>query len=232
MSAIGAQGILFVQNDVLAEAEDEFNAWYQEEHVLDRLAVPGFKSARRYQALDRPHAYMAVYECASLGVLTSPAYRERLAHPTPRTRAIMPSFRNMLRSACSESWSTGVGLGGGAIVVLCKTEVGMEAAARAHIHAGLMRERKRSAALTRMALWESDASATGGTSPEMDLRGSMDRCADWVLFLESCDLAQSQAALAPSLFAADPAATGLRIDAVAPYRLLCAWTSSDLAGAK
>ena len=42
-------GLLAVWNDIAAEDEAEFNAWYVEEHVPERLGVPGILSARRYR---------------------------------------------------------------------------------------------------------------------------------------------------------------------------------------
>ena len=42
---------LFVMNDIDAHVEAEFNEWYQTEHVLQRMNLAGFISARRYRAL-------------------------------------------------------------------------------------------------------------------------------------------------------------------------------------
>lgn len=93
-------GLLAVWNDIAAEDEAEFNAWYVEEHVPERLGIPGILSARRYRDAESPLSYAAIYDTESLATLASPAYLEQLAHPTARTRAIMPRFRNMTRAAC------------------------------------------------------------------------------------------------------------------------------------
>ncbi len=45
-----AQGVLFVSNDIVEAAEEEFNRWYQQQHLPERLSAPGFKTARRYRA--------------------------------------------------------------------------------------------------------------------------------------------------------------------------------------
>jgi hypothetical protein len=47
MPLIGT-GVLAIWNDVAPEAEAEFNAWYLEQHLPERLAVPGFRRARRW----------------------------------------------------------------------------------------------------------------------------------------------------------------------------------------
>jgi len=93
-------GLLSVWNDIDAEDEDRFNAWYHEEHLGERLAMAGILTARRYRCLDKPRAYAALYDTDGLEPLRSPAYLKLLANPTPRTQAIMPRFRNMVRAAC------------------------------------------------------------------------------------------------------------------------------------
>ena len=46
-----SQGILAIWNDVRAGHETEFDAWFQSEHLLERLAVPGFLFGRRHEAI-------------------------------------------------------------------------------------------------------------------------------------------------------------------------------------
>ena len=215
-----APGVLLVLNDVVDAAEDEFNRWYQQQHVPERLRVPGFNTARRYRAVDAQPAYMAVYECDSIEVFASKAYQERLANPTDWTRNVMPGFRNMLRSACRETWSAGDGVGGGAVVVQCKPVQGREDAARRFVKDTLAPGLMQSACLARMSLWEADAAYTGGPSPEALLRGGADKSADWVLFLESYELAKTTLALDLQLSAAAAAEAGLLTGSRSGYQLI------------
>jgi len=217
-----AQGVLLVLNDVLDTFEEEFNRWYPQQHIPERLGVPGFKTARRYRAVDAGPAYMAVYECESIDVLVSKTYLELLAHPTDWTRNVMPGFRNMLRSACRESWTAGAGWGGGAIVVQCKPAPNRDDAARRFVKQALAPSLMQSACLARMALWEADAAFSGGTSPEMALRGGADKSADWVVFLESFDLAKTARALQTLLSASAAGEAGLLIDSWNSYQLIYA----------
>jgi len=92
-------GLLSVWNDIDAEDEAAFNAWYHEEHLGERLAMPGILTARRFRSLDRARGYAALYDTDGLEPLRSPAYLKLLANPTRRTKAIMPRFRNMVRAA-------------------------------------------------------------------------------------------------------------------------------------
>lgn len=93
-------GLLILWNRIESGDDAEFNAWYEEEHLQERLSVPGFLGARRYRDAADPLAYCALYETTDVAVLDSAAYRARLADPTPRTRAIMPRFLDMTRAAC------------------------------------------------------------------------------------------------------------------------------------
>jgi hypothetical protein len=215
-------GVLLILNDVAAGSEEEFNRWYRQQHIPERLGVPGFKTARRYHAVDGEPAYMAVYECRSIEVLASKAYQQRLAHPTDWTRKVMPNFRNMLRSACRETWSVGVGVGTSAIVVQCKPTQGREDAARRFVSDHLARGLMQPASLVRMSLWEADAVVTGGPSLETALRGSADKSADWILFLESHDVAKTALALRSQLSACAAGETGLHIGARTGYQLIYA----------
>ena len=41
-------GLMMVWVDVPSEHEEEFNHWYNEEHLTELLAVPGVLNAARY----------------------------------------------------------------------------------------------------------------------------------------------------------------------------------------
>jgi hypothetical protein len=94
-------GILAIFNDCRAGREAEFEAWFQGEHLEERLAVPGFLFGRRHQAISGSAGYFNFYLVETPGVLTSKPYLERLDNPTPMTRRIMSEvFLNMNRTVC------------------------------------------------------------------------------------------------------------------------------------
>jgi hypothetical protein len=97
-------GILAVWDDCARGREAFYEEWYQEEHLMERVGVSGFIIGRRYEAVVAKQRFLTTYEVESAGVLSSPQYRERLAHPTERTTAIMrDGFLNMnraMRGAC------------------------------------------------------------------------------------------------------------------------------------
>jgi hypothetical protein len=84
-------GLLMVWTDVPADKEAEFNRWYNEEHMAERLSVPGFLSAARYEAVKGGPKHLAYYELESVEVLESAAYKYVQAHPTEWTRRCSPN---------------------------------------------------------------------------------------------------------------------------------------------
>ncbi len=93
-----AGGLLINAMNVAPEAEAEFNAWYDEEHLAALGAVPGCLSARRYIAGDgtpSSHKYVAIYHLEHPDVTRSQAWAD--AANTPWTEKIRPHFRDRLR---------------------------------------------------------------------------------------------------------------------------------------
>src|SRR5262245_30914614 len=92
-------GILAIWNDIAPEGYEHFERWYNDEHLHERVAVPGFRAGRRYEKVSGgDRQFFAYYEVDSPAVLTSPAYLQRLENPTPWTQKSMTYFRGMVRT--------------------------------------------------------------------------------------------------------------------------------------
>ena len=74
-------GLMMVWCDVLAEAEEEFNHWYNTEHLQELLSVPGVLNAARYEATSSGPKHLAMYELESVAVVDTDAFKNR--PPTP-----------------------------------------------------------------------------------------------------------------------------------------------------
>jgi len=216
---------LFVMNDINPIVESEFNEWYQTEHVRQRMQIPGFLSARRYRALGDSQAYMAIYSCTDVGVLELPEYKAILVEPTPLTKKMMPHFRNMVRSACDETWSAGTGLGGEAVVLRCAPKPGQEKVARDFIAQTLYPQFARANCLVRIALWEASGSVGAAPSPEEARRGAPDQRVNWVLFVEAYDLKVCEDLLQKPAMQQALEQHGLIVQAQSSYRLMSTFES-------
>jgi hypothetical protein len=92
-------GLLMAWTDVDPAHENEFNRWYDEEHIGHLLTVPGFLTAARYRALRGGPKYLAMYELEDHNVLRSAAFIDTVRYqPTARRSATSPSAtgRNFL----------------------------------------------------------------------------------------------------------------------------------------
>jgi hypothetical protein len=70
-------GLLMVWADVPADKEDDFNRWYNEEHIPELLALPGVLNAARYEAVKSGPKHLACYELESPAVVQTDAWRNR-----------------------------------------------------------------------------------------------------------------------------------------------------------
>ena len=109
------RAVLAFWSDVAPEHEDGFNDWYTNEHLPERVGVPGFFRGRRYVRTDDSRAvqkYFTLYETESIATLSSAPYLERLDNPTPWTQKMVPLFLNSNRLAYAIGASIGGGIGG------------------------------------------------------------------------------------------------------------------------
>ena len=70
-----AKGALIAAMDFSNVAADEFNDWYDNEHIPERQRVPGFLTLQRWIGADNPKQSVATYDLESLSVLQGPGYR-------------------------------------------------------------------------------------------------------------------------------------------------------------
>jgi hypothetical protein len=81
--------------NVAPEAEDDFNAWYDEEHLPALSAVPGTLAARRYKSPEGSHRYVAIYHLESPEVTRSDAWAK--AVDTPWSARVGAHFQDRIR---------------------------------------------------------------------------------------------------------------------------------------
>ena len=68
-------GYLLVTLEPPAPMEEEFNDWYDFEHLPDRAKLPGFLTAKRFACVEGWPRYLAIYDLRSIGVLDEAPYR-------------------------------------------------------------------------------------------------------------------------------------------------------------
>lgn len=76
--------ILVVMMEVDPEGEEAFDRWYNEEHLPERLEIPGYVSVRRFK-LDEGEGvlkYLCIWELEDGSPLQSEEYKAQRARPS------------------------------------------------------------------------------------------------------------------------------------------------------
>jgi hypothetical protein len=83
------KGFLLVLMQPPVAFEEEFNAWYDTEHLPERLAVTGFETALRFSSTGAAPKYLAMYDMNNKAALDSESYaRVSGANFSPWTRRV------------------------------------------------------------------------------------------------------------------------------------------------
>ena len=80
---LAGKGMLLTSMDIDAAHEEDFNRWYDREHLEERVAIDGFLEARRYVAHAGSPQFLFLYSTRTIEVLDSPPYRARLSKVSP-----------------------------------------------------------------------------------------------------------------------------------------------------
>ncbi len=95
--ALEAEGMLLFAATVAPELEDEFNAWYAEEHLPRMAKVPGVLRARRFRVREseQSHKFFSIYDLTQPEVEKSQDWAD--AANTPWTAKLKPQMQNVIR---------------------------------------------------------------------------------------------------------------------------------------
>ncbi len=95
----GNKGFLLVTMEPPATLEEEFNDWYDTEHLPERERIPGFESARRFVCVSGWPRYVAFYDLAHPSVVDEAPYRAISgANFTPWSKRILTRVRGLYRA--------------------------------------------------------------------------------------------------------------------------------------
>lgn len=111
MNAVTPHGMLFVASDINAEDEADFNAWYDREHIEERVRMQGVISAARYCAINGKPKYLGLYWAESVAAFSSPAYAHAFQNQTSWSQKTLPKMVAPTRRIGEVSASVGQGSG-------------------------------------------------------------------------------------------------------------------------
>jgi hypothetical protein len=80
------------------DEDDEFNRWYDDEHLADLLAQPGVLSGRRFVRAETSFSapssynYITIYQLDDVEALETPSYRAMATNPSEWTKRVAMSL--------------------------------------------------------------------------------------------------------------------------------------------
>jgi hypothetical protein len=185
---IAGKGMLLTSMNIDPEHEEDFNRWYDREHLEERVAIEGFIEARRYVAEEGAPKYLCLYSTEQIEVLDSPAYKTRLANPTEWSKKTMARFKNMIRSVARITISRGNGRGAVVGIVRIRPANGGHDTLREALRTEL--DPQSLDGVISMHVIESDPALSGPTT-EIPAAGA----GDWFILTDAIDVASAGTAM-------------------------------------
>lgn len=165
MHGLGALG---VWHDVADGTSDEIDQWYDREHHLERVAIPGFLRARRYRNLGSGLGYFSRYDTVDAAVLASAPYLQALDHPSPWSRKIFPAYQRTVRGAFQVIAARRFAEGGELLSIRLPEGVTTQRRETLRSLPGRLIDQP---GVLGVEIWDIDVSATTPPTRERDIRG-------------------------------------------------------------
>jgi len=154
---LAGEAVVAIWNGIEPDTREQFYDWHVNEHMPERVGIPGFRRGRRYIAADaatRPE-FFTLYEADTMQVLQGSGYAGRLNDPTPATRSTTAKFTDTFRALSRVLISHGPGMGGAMLTIRFDCDEQHLIAVRAMVRAAAQATR-----VTGAHLCQSDAAAS------------------------------------------------------------------------
>jgi hypothetical protein len=116
---LSGEAVVAIWNGIEPDAREQYYDWHINEHMPERVGIPGFRRGRRYIAADpttHPE-FFTLYEADTMPVLQGSGYTDRLNNPTPATGATTAQFTDTFRALSRVLISHGPGMGAALLTI-------------------------------------------------------------------------------------------------------------------
>lgn len=140
---LAGEAVVAIWNGIEPDVREQFYDWHVNEHMPERVGIPGFRRGRRYIATDpstHPE-FFTLYEADTMPVLQGAGYTERLNDPTPATKATTAKFTDTFRALARVLVSHGPGIGGALLTIRFDCDAQHLIAVRAMVRAAAQAQR-------------------------------------------------------------------------------------------
>jgi hypothetical protein len=198
-----ANGTLAVWSGIDAEAEDDYNRWYEREHMFERVEVPGIRRARHYRTMVGTPKFFTYFELDEPMVVSSGVYLAQSNNPSPWTERILPHFRDVNRTASRVIRRLGRGFGTTAMTVRMFLADAEDTALTAMLADRFLPGLIERPGIVTAQLWLVDRDASSQPGQDRDLRPGDDEISDLTIFIEATEISLLED------LAADPVLTSI-----------------------
>ncbi|MBN8926315.1 MAG: hypothetical protein BGO51_27815 [Rhodospirillales bacterium 69-11] len=181
---LAGEAVVAIWNGIAPEMRDSFYDWHVNEHMPERVGIPGFRRGRRYVAADEAThpEFFTLYEVEAMPVLQGQDYANRLNDPTPGTRANTSQFQDTFRALSRVLVSHGPGMGGALLTVRFDCDAQHLPAVRALVRAAAEARR-----VTGAHLCQGDAAASAVRTAETRGRSDVQTPPSCFVLVEATD---------------------------------------------
>lgn len=107
MSQWRGTGGLLLWIDIDPSLQREADAWYIDEHLPERVQIAGYRSARRYVAVEGSPRYLSIFEADTPAALASDGYLGLVQQISEQSRRIRAGFSRVVRNTFEVRASAG-----------------------------------------------------------------------------------------------------------------------------
>ena len=120
-------GLLAIWNNANKNFLNEYEEWYNNEHLYERLSVPDINIARRFLSLKSNYNYFTSYEATTPKTFFSNEYINKLNNPTKKTKFVMEFvFKDMSRTVFERKVINGSIRGAFCLIIAIKDKLKKE----------------------------------------------------------------------------------------------------------
>ena len=140
---LAGEAVVAIWNGIAPDMREQFYDWHINEHMPERVGIPGFRRGRRYLAVgpSTHPEFFTLYEADTMPVLLGSDYANRLNDPTPATAATTTKFTDTFRALARVLVSHGPGIGGALLTIRFDCDERHLIAVRAMVRAAAQADR-------------------------------------------------------------------------------------------
>ena len=188
MSLYG-KGMLITFSETPPEVEEDFNEWYNREHIDERVWMPGFHRARRYVDANSNAdiKYFATYETDKVEDLADPEYMELLKDQSDWSKKVMSTFTKFDRITANVTIDLSHGFGGACLAARFFPGIGIMSKLRDNLAENLLPNIVSIPGIIGAVLVENNLSVVNEGRRAQGMEIPENETPEWIILIEAQD---------------------------------------------